>query len=53
MPTTPQAAAGRRIEPPVSEPSAPNTMRAPTEAPEPLELPPVTRVWSHGLRQWP
>ena len=25
----------------------------PTDAPEPLELPPVTRVWSHGLRQWP
>jgi hypothetical protein len=37
----PQAAAGRRTEPPVSEPSAPNTRRAATAAPEPLEEPPV------------
>ena len=28
-------------------------MRAATEAPEPLELPPVTRLLSQGLRQWP
>ena len=53
MPTTPQAEAGRRIEPPVSEPSAPLTMRGATEAPEPLDEPPVTREASQGLRQWP
>ena len=40
-PVMPQAAAGRRTEPPVSEPSAPNTSRAATAAPEPLEEPPV------------
>ena len=40
-PVTPQAAAGRRTEPPVSEPSAPKARRAATAAPEPLEEPPA------------
>jgi hypothetical protein len=53
MPTTPQAAAGSRIEPPVSEPSAPNVMRAATEAPEPLDEPPVTLVSSQGFLALP
>jgi hypothetical protein len=53
MPTTPQAAAGRRTEPPVSEPSAPNARAAATAAPDPDEEPPV--MWSgfHGFRQRP
>ena len=49
MPTTPQRAAGWRIEPPVSEPSASGTMPAATAAAEPPEEPPGTRVRSHGL----
>ena len=40
-PVTPHAPAGRRTEPPVSEPRAPNTRRAATAAPDPLEEPPV------------
>lgn len=53
MPTTPFAAAGRRTEPPVSEPRLPNARRAATAAPEPLDEPQV--MWSvfQGLRQWP
>src|ERR1044071_1959162 len=43
-PLTPQKCAGRRIEPPVSEPSAAGTSRAPTAAPEPEDDPPVMRV---------
>ena len=35
MPTMPQAAAGMRMEPPVSDPSAPNIMPAATATPDP------------------
>ena len=42
MPTVPHQAAGPRIEPPVSEPIAMRTMRAPIAVPEPDEEPPVT-----------
>jgi len=41
IPTTPHAAAGSRTDPPVSEPSAPNTRPAATAAPEPDDEPPV------------
>ena len=41
MPLTPQKVAGRRIEPPVSEPRAAKLARAATEAPEPEDEPPV------------
>ena len=41
MPTTPQAAAGKRTDPPVSEPSAPNTRPTATAAPDPDDEPPV------------
>ena len=40
-PTTPQAAAGMRIEPPPSEPVATGTMPAPTTAPAPPLEPPA------------
>ena len=49
----PQQAAGRRTEPPVSEPSAPNAILPPTAAPEPLEEPPGMWAGFHGLRQSP
>ena len=39
-PVTPHIAAGWRMEPPVSLPSEPNTSRAATAMPEPLEEPP-------------
>ena len=42
MPTVPHHAAGPRIEPPVSEPIAMRTMRAPIAVPEPDDEPPVT-----------
>src|SRR5882724_4546096 len=41
-PTSPQSDAGTRIEPTVSPPSAAGTNRAATEAPAPLDEPPVT-----------
>ena len=41
-PTTPQQAAGSRIEPPVSLPSVPRTNPAATAAAEPLDEPPAT-----------
>ena len=41
MPVTPQMPAGRRIEPPVSDPSAAVTHRALTAAPDPEDEPPV------------
>jgi hypothetical protein len=53
MPDTPQKCAGRRIEPPVSEPSAANVARAATAVAEPDDEPPVTRDGSHALRQCP
>ena len=46
----PQNAAGPRIEPPVSLPVPPRTSPAATEAPVPLDEPPVKRVVSQGLR---
>ncbi len=52
-PVTPQKCAGSRIEPPVSEPSAAGTSRAPTAAPEPDDEPPVMRLGSHGLHAGP
>src|SRR6185436_8439093 len=52
-PVTPQKCAGMRIEPPVSEPRAAGTSRAPTAAPEPDDEPPVTCAGFHGLRTWP
>ena len=48
-PVTPQNAAGMRIEPPVSVPSAPSASLAATAAPEPPEEPPGTCVSFHGL----
>src|SRR5271166_6917000 len=53
MPTTPQSAAGWRIEPPVSEPRARGTNPAATAAAEPPEEPPGTRLGSRGLRVAP
>src|SRR5712675_612943 len=50
MPARPQNAAGPRIEPPVSLPVPPRTRPAATEAPVPLDEPPVKRAVSHGLR---
>ena len=52
-PTIPQNPAGWRIEPPVSEPSAPGTTPAATAAAEPPEEPPGTRDTSHGFRVGP
>ena len=46
----PQSAAGSRIEPPVSVPSAPGVSPAATAAPDPLEEPPVKWPVFHGLR---
>ena len=53
MPTTPHSAAGWRIEPPVSEPSASGTNPAATAAADPPEEPPGTRLGSQGLRVGP
>ena len=50
-PTTPQKAAGSRIEPPVSVPSVPCASRAATAAALPPEEPPGVRERSHGFRQ--
>ena len=41
-PTTPHSDAGTRIEPTVSPPNAAGTIRAATEAPDPLDEPPAT-----------
>src|SRR5256886_7494621 len=52
-----QNAAGPRIEPPVSEPSAPWTSPAARAAPDPLEDPPGTCARFHGFfagwKRWP
>src|SRR5215468_6253121 len=53
IPTTPQNAAGRRMEPPVSVPRLAGTSRAATAAPEPPDDPPGTRSPCHGLRVGP
>ena len=52
-PTTPQSAAGWRIEPPVSDPSASGANPAATAAADPPLEPPGTRVGSCGLRVAP
>ena len=49
MPTEPVTAAGWRIEPPVSEPSASGASNAETAAAEPPPEPPGMRSRSHGL----
>src|SRR6476620_11198373 len=49
----PQYDAGWRTEPPVSEPSAMRTMPAATDAAEPPDEPPGTRVRSTGLSTGP
>ena len=48
-PAMPLNAAGSRIEPPASVPSAPRHSPAATAAPEPLDEPPVTLAVFHGL----
>src|SRR5205823_12556341 len=53
MPTMPHSAAGWRIEPPVSVPSAHGASPAATAAALPPEEPPGTRFRSHGLRTGP
>src|SRR5918994_6492221 len=53
MPTTPHSAAGWRIEPPVSDPSASGANPAATAAAEPPDEPPGTRLGSCGLRVGP
>src|SRR5579864_3032086 len=50
MPTTPQSAAGWRMDPPVSVPSDAAAIPAATTAAEPPLEPPGTRSRSHGLR---
>jgi hypothetical protein len=49
IPSTPEKAAGCRIEPPVSVPSVRAAMPAATAAAAPPEDPPGTRARSHGL----
>src|ERR671914_798679 len=49
-PTTPQNAAGMRIEPPPSVPTASGTIPAATAAALPPLEPPAVRLGSHGLR---
>ena len=53
MPTVPVNAAGWRIEPPVSEPSATGASNAPTADADPPPEPPGMRVRSHELRVIP
>ncbi len=50
MPTTPQKAAGWRMEPAVSVPRESKVSAAATEAVDPPEEPPGTREVSQGLR---
>src|SRR4051812_23388224 len=52
-PVMPQSAAGRRIDPPVSEPSAAKHNPAATATADPPELPPGDRRTSQGLRLVP
>src|SRR5436853_3687882 len=53
MPTIPQSAAGCRIDPPVSEPSASGVSAAATATAEPPLDPPGIRSRSQGLRLGP
>ena len=48
-PTSPQQAAGARIEPKPSEACAIGSIRAPTAAAAPPDEPPEMRVGSHGF----
>src|SRR5688500_17041907 len=50
MPARPQYAEGPRIEPPVSLPVPPSTSPAATDAPVPLDEPPVKQSVFHGFR---
>src|SRR5262252_6506046 len=50
QPATPQYDAGRVIDPPVCEPSAPRHMPHASAAAEPLLEPPGVRPGCHGLR---
>ena len=52
-PTSPQHAAGMRIDPPPSFAPAHGTMPAATAAADPPEEPPGVRARSHGLRAGP
>src|SRR5215472_9164387 len=52
-PTTPHSAAGWRIDPPVSDPSASGAYPAATAAADPPLEPPGTRLGSCGLRVGP
>src|SRR3954471_23159709 len=49
----PHAAAGPRIDPPVSVPIASGTIRAATAAPDPEEDPAAVYSTAHGLRTTP
>src|SRR5690625_4821043 len=53
VPTVPVNAAGSRIEPPVSLPSAHGAINAATAAAGPPPDPPGTRLRSHGFRVTP
>ena len=53
MPVTPLIAEGKRIEPPVSVPTAPKQLRAATATPEPPLEPAAKRSMFHGLRTVP
>ena len=53
MPTSPQHAAGTRMEPPPSDAWATGTIPAATSAAEPPDDPPVTWPVSQGLRVIP
>jgi hypothetical protein len=53
QPVTPQAWAGMRSDPPVSEPSAATTAPLTTAAAEPDEETPETKSEFHGLRTRP
>ena len=53
IPTTPLSAAGQRIEPSVSVPTARGASPAATPAPEPELEPPGERSRACGLRHWP
>ena len=52
-PVTPHMAAGMRIDPAVSLPMEPNTRRAATATPEPLDEPPQTWSAFQGLSAGP
>jgi len=52
-PTTPQSAAGCRIDPPVSDPSAIGVRLEATAAADPPLEPPGIRSSAHGLRTGP